>query len=77
MEKRNSQLEHGHSIEQTRGLFCTYDSVWLATITTPLSLLVNAFDVRSIMHWQVSLAAVNQSCVIHEAVSGCENLKIH
>ena len=26
MEKRNSQLEHGHSIEQTRGLFCTYDS---------------------------------------------------
>ena len=26
MEKRNSQLEHGQPIEQTRGLFCTFDS---------------------------------------------------
>ena len=31
MEKRNSQLEHGQTVEQTRGLFCTCDSViWLA-----------------------------------------------
>ena len=26
MEKRNNQLEHGHPMEQTRGLFCTCDS---------------------------------------------------
>ena len=26
MEKRNSQLEHGQPMEQTRGLFCMCDS---------------------------------------------------
>ena len=26
MEKRNSQLEHGQPMEQTRGLLCTCDS---------------------------------------------------
>ena len=26
MEKRNSQLEHGQPMEQTRGWFCTCDS---------------------------------------------------
>ena len=26
MEERNSQLEHGQPMEQTRGLFCTCDS---------------------------------------------------
>ena len=25
----------------------------------------------------MSLAAVNQMCVIHEAMNGCKNLKIH
>ena len=29
------------------------------------------------LHGQVSLAAVNQSCVIHEAMEGCKNLKIY
>ena len=29
-------------------------------------LLVNEFDVQSILHGQVSLAAVNQMCVFHE-----------
>ena len=38
------------------------------SITTPVSLLANEFDVRSIMHGQVSLAAVNQIYVIHEAI---------
>ena len=62
MEKRNSQLEHGKPMEQTGGLFCTCDSlsVWLAVIITPVSLLVNEFDVRSVLHGQVSLAAVDQ-----------------
>ena len=47
------------------------------SITTPVSPLANEFGVRSVLHWQVSLAAVSQNCVIHEALNGCENLKIH
>ena len=47
------------------------------SITTPVSLLANEFDALSVLHGQVSLAAVNQICVIHEAVNGCKNLKIH
>ena len=52
--------------------------MWLAVnITTQVSFLVNEFDVRRILHGQVTLAAVNQICVIHEAMNGCKNLKIH
>ena len=47
------------------------------SITTPVSLLANEFDVRSLLHGQVSLAAVNQMCVNCEAMNGCNNLKIH
>ena len=46
------------------------------SITTPVSLLANEFNVRSELHGQVSLAAVNQICVIHEAMNGYKNLKI-
>ena len=46
---------------------------WLSN-TTPVSLLVNEFDVPSaivgsVLHGQVSLTAVNQICVIHEAIT--------
>ena len=55
--------------------------VWLRcgslSITTPVSLLANEFDIRSVLHGQVSLAAVNQKYVIYEAMKGCKNLKIH
>ena len=74
MEKRNIQLEHGQPMELTRGLRCMCDSL---SIATPASLLANEFDVPSILHGQVSLAAVNQICVVHEAMNGCNNLKIH
>ena len=47
------------------------------SVTTPVTLLANEFDVRSVLHRQVTLAAVNQICVIHEAMNACENLKIH
>ena len=78
MEKRNSQLEHGQSEEQTSGLFCTCDSgCGSLSITARVSLLANELDVRSVLHGQVSLAAVNQICVIHEAMNGCKHLKIH
>ena len=42
-----------------------------------VSILANEFDVQSVLHRQVSLAAVNQMCVVHEAMNGCKNLKIH
>ena len=47
------------------------------SITTPVTLLANELDVRSVLHGQASLAAVNQICVIYEAMNCCENLKIH
>ena len=46
------------------------------SITTPVSLLATEFDVPSVLHRQISLAAVNQICVIHEAMNRCKNLKI-
>ena len=74
MEKRNSQLEHREPMEQTRGLFCTCDSGVALSIATPVSLLANEFDVRSVLHGQVGLAAVNIIRVIHETMNSCKNL---
>ena len=37
----------------------------------------NTFNVLSVLHGQGSLAAVNQICIIHEAMSGCKILKNH
>ena len=47
------------------------------SIRTPVSLLANEIGVRSVLHGQVSLAAVNQIYIFHEAMNGCKNLKIH
>ena len=62
MEKQNSRCKNRQSIEQTKGLFCMCDSgvARYQSHRTPVSLLVNEFDVRSVLHRQVSLAAVNQ-----------------
>ena len=40
-----------------------------------MSRLANEFDVQSVLHRQVSLAVVNQICVIHEAMKGCKKSK--
>ena len=63
-------------MEQTRGFFCMCG---LLSITAAVSLVENELDVRSVLHCyrQVSLAAVNQIYVIHEAMNSCKNLKIH
>ena len=45
-------------------------------ITTPVSPLAYKFDVRRVLHGQVSLAAVNQFHVFCEAINGCKNLKM-
>ena len=47
------------------------------SVTTLVSLLANEFHVRSVMHGQMSLAAVNRIFVIQEAMNGCKILKIH
>ena len=60
-------------MEQTRSLFCTCDSL---SITTLVSILANEFDVQSVLHARVSLAAVNQIYVIHETMNRYKNLKI-
>ena len=40
-----------------------------------MQLLANEFGVRSVLHGQVSLAAVNQIYVFHEAMNDFKNLK--
>ena len=72
-EKRNSQCEH----RQPRLALHVRLRCALLSITTPVSLLANEFDVRSVLHGQVSLAAVNQISVNHEAMKGCKILKVH
>ena len=47
----------------------------LLSITIPVSLLANELDLRSVLHGQVSLAAVNQIYFFHEAMNGCKKSK--
>ena len=49
----------------------------LLSIIITVSLLANEFHVRSVLHGQANLAAVNHIYVFHEAMKGCKNLKIH
>ena len=62
MKKRNSQVKHGQPMELTRGLLVLHGRLRCGSlsITIQVSFLANEFDVRSVLHWQVSLAAVNQ-----------------
>ena len=73
-EMRNIQCEHGQPMDQARSWFCMCDS-GVACCQSQVSLLVNEFDVRSVLHGQMSLTAVNH--VFHEAMNGYKNLKIH
>ena len=60
-EKQNSQCEHRQPMEQTTNLVLHMQlRCGSLSITTPLSHLVNEFDVRSELHRQVNVAAVNQ-----------------
>ena len=73
MKKRNSQLKHG----QPRLVLHVQLAVDLLSIHTPVSLLATEFDVRSVLHVQMRLAVVYQICVMHEAMNGCKDRKIH
>ena len=72
-ENRNSQLEHGQLMEQC---FARATRVWVA-VNHNTSVTSGEFNVRSVLHGQLSLAAFNQICVIHEAMTGYKNRKIH
>ena len=75
-EKRNSHSEQGQPMELVLRVRLGCGSL---SNTTPVSLLTNesTVDVRSVLHGQMSFAAVNQVRVIHGAMNGCKNLKIH
>ena len=59
MEKRNSQLDTDSQWSKPRGFL--HVGLWCGSlsITAPVSLLANEFDVRSVLNGQVSSAAVN------------------
>ena len=42
------------------------------SITTPVSLLANEFDVHSVLDGQLSLAAVKYIYVFHKAMNSCK-----
>ena len=43
------------------------------SITTPVSILANEFDVRSVLHvGQLRSSPANHICVIHEVMNGCK-----
>ena len=46
------------------------------SITIPVSHLANERNIQSLLHGQVNLAAVNHSCITHETMNGCKNLKV-
>ena len=46
--------------------------VWLAVNHNTSVTSGNEFDARSVLHGQLSMADVNQICVIHEAMNGCK-----
>ena len=63
METRNRQLEHGQPMEQTRVLFCTCDSGAVRCQSQHghqyhFRRISSMFE--SVLHGQVSLAAVNE-----------------
>ena len=69
-EQRNSQCEHGQPMEQTKGFFCTPDSLSITTVSLE-------FNFLSVLHGQLGLAAVNHIYVFHETMNACKNLKSH
>ena len=62
---------------QQEACFTSATQVSLAVNHNTSVILTNEFDVRSVLHGQVSLTTVNTIHAIHEAMNGCKNLKIH
>ena len=60
-------------MEQTRCLFARATQIWLAVNHN--TSITSGERVRRVLHGPVSLEAVNQICVIDEAMNGCKNIK--
>ena len=73
---QNNQCEHDSQWSKEACFACA-TQVWLAVNHNTSVTSGNEFDVRSELHGQVSLAAVNQIYVGHETMNGCKILKIH
>ena len=71
----NWKCEHGQLMEQISGLF--RNSVWFLSITAPVKLLADEFDVWSIFYGQMSLAAASHIYIFHEVIKVCNNLTTH
>ena len=71
-EKRNSRVDSQINVANKKLVLHVRLRCGSLSITTPLSRLANDFIVRSELHGQVSLAFVNQICVVHEAMNGCK-----
>ena len=67
MEKRNSQRVQDTQWSKQEAIF--------ARRARCQSQHQRCFDVRSVLQGQVSMSAVYQMCVIHEAKNGFKNLK--
>ena len=79
MEKRNSQCKDRQTANGANKRLVLHVRFMCGSlsVTTPVSLLAIEFIVRSVLHGQMSLVAVNQFNTIHEAMNGRKNLKIH
>ena len=62
---------------QQEACFAHENQVWLAVNHNTSAPLANEFEVQSILHRQVSLAAVNHIFVVHEVMNGCKSLEIY
>ena len=61
-------------MEKQEACFACAAQVWIAVYHNTSA---NEFNVRSVLHVHVSLAAVNQICIINKVMNGCKNLKIY
>ena len=48
--------------------FAPATQLWLSVNHNTSVTAVNQFDVRSVLHRQEGLAAINQVCIVHEAI---------
>ena len=74
MEGGTASLNTDSQWSKQEDCFAGATRVWLDVNHNTSITSGEEFNVRSILHRHVSLAGVNQICVIHEAMNGCKNL---
>ena len=71
-ENRNSQPEHGQPMEKTN---CSFYMCFSGVAHCQSQHQSHFLGMNSVLHRQVSLAAVNQIYVLLEAMNGCKKSK--